>query len=208
MINGTYRVVAIGDLSPNPQNPNRQSKFVHRKLVESIREFGFTDPIIARRYKKGLQIIGGEHRWRVAQEMGMAEVPVIDIGVVADHVANRLSIVLNETRGQPDQDALSLLIQSIRDEGGDASLAVLPYSDAALADLLDEEVVHVDDTPPPPLDGPVKLKAIDVLSALELSPSDQQGIQAFIDGVRAWSRTRAPDAPTAWRDVLTRLALV
>jgi len=204
-IAGDYKVVAVDALQPNPRNPNRQSKFVHKKLLESIREFGFTDPIIVRKRGAGYEIIGGEHRWRAAQSLGMEKVPILDIGPVPDHVANRLMIVLNEMHGQSDQDALAALIQDVKATGGDALLAVLPYTEAQLADFLDEEPVPVDDDVPPPPSGPVKLKASDVLSALELPASDQKGIIAFMEGLREWSRTRPPKAPPVWQGILELL---
>ena len=202
---GEYKIIAVDALQPNPRNPNRQTKFVHKKLLESIREFGFTDPIIVRKHGAGYEIIGGEHRWRAAQSLGMGEVPILDIGPVPDHVANRLMIVLNEMHGQSDQDALAALIQDVKAAGGDALLAVLPYTEAQLADFLDEEPVPVDDDAPPPPTGPVKLKAADVLAALELPSSDQRGIVAFIDGLREWARTRPPKAPPAWQGILELL---
>ncbi len=206
VVSGSYRLVPVDDLEPNPKNPNRQSKYTHKKLVQSIKDFGFTDPVIVRRIGSRMQIVGGEHRWRAAQDLGMPEIPVIDLGPIAEHEASRLMIVLNETRGQPDQDALAALIQGIRDEVGEGGLSVLPYSEAQLADFLDEDpVVPVAEDEPVAPQGPVKLKPADLLAVLELRAADQAGLQQLLDGLRTWARSRAPDAPPAWQGLLERL---
>jgi len=49
----------------------------HKSLVASIRENGIVQPIVARRFDGGYEIIAGERRWRAAQEAGLKSVPVI-----------------------------------------------------------------------------------------------------------------------------------
>ena len=49
----------------------------HKSLVASIRKSGIIQPIVARRYDGGYEIIAGERRWRAAQEAGLKSVPVI-----------------------------------------------------------------------------------------------------------------------------------
>jgi hypothetical protein len=205
-IRGKYLTVPVEDLQPNPRNPNRQSKLVKDALIESIRQHGFTDPIVARRLPGGeLEIIGGEHRWRAAQTLGMTEVPVIDIGDVPDYMANLHMVALNELKGTHDQDALAAILQDAKEQGGDAALVVIPFSEAQWAELLDEEPVPVDDDAPPPPAGPMKLKATDIMAVLELSASDQAAVTQFIEGVRLWARTRPPKAPPAWQGILEQL---
>jgi len=83
--------VAVGDLLPNPYNPNRQSEHDFELLLRSMEEDGFTQPILAvritqehlgdavfSRYAIGDQvIIDGEHRWSAASKLGHKEVPVV-----------------------------------------------------------------------------------------------------------------------------------
>ncbi|HET6490220.1 MAG TPA: ParB/RepB/Spo0J family partition protein [Syntrophales bacterium] len=49
----------------------------HKSLVISIRKSGIIQPIVARRFDGGYEIIAGERRWRAAQEAGLKNVPVI-----------------------------------------------------------------------------------------------------------------------------------
>ncbi len=49
----------------------------HKSLVISIRKSGIIQPIVARKFDGGYEIIAGERRWRAAQEAGLKNVPVI-----------------------------------------------------------------------------------------------------------------------------------
>jgi len=49
----------------------------HKSLVISIRKSGIIQPIVARKFDGGYEIIAGERRWRAAQEAGLKDVPVI-----------------------------------------------------------------------------------------------------------------------------------
>jgi ParB family transcriptional regulator, chromosome partitioning protein len=48
-----------------------------RELADSIKEQGIVQPLIVRERDGGLELIAGERRWRAAQSLGLAEVPVI-----------------------------------------------------------------------------------------------------------------------------------
>lgn len=122
-------VVRVEDLVPNPWNPNRMDGEMFRKELASIKQFGFVNPIIARRFGRQVQIIDGEHRWRAAKELGMTEVPVTLIDGLSDADAKQLTIVLNETRGRADADLLGALLKDLLAEGVPKAdlLDVLPF---------------------------------------------------------------------------------
>jgi hypothetical protein len=83
--------VPVADIKGNPWNPNRQSEHEFELLRRSIREDGFTQPVVCVRVSaedrkddrfKGYQvgdvmIVDGEHRWRAAAEEGYDEIPVV-----------------------------------------------------------------------------------------------------------------------------------
>jgi hypothetical protein len=61
---------------PDSENPNEMDQGEFDLLVENIREVGFIDPITVIPLASGnYGIIGGEHRWRAAQAVGMREIP-------------------------------------------------------------------------------------------------------------------------------------
>jgi ParB-like chromosome segregation protein Spo0J len=210
-LNGTSRVISVDLLRENPKNPNRQSKFIFSKMLDSIREFGFVDPVDVRSgdqngpFKDGqYEVIGGHHRLKAAIALGMAEVPVNDLGNLSDIVANRLLIVLNETRGAADQDALAALVRDIREEGGDEAIQVLPFTDAQLADLLDDlgdAHVDEDDTEDEEADDSRKLKAADVAALLEMAGMSQADLTKFFTSIRKWSHGRDDVSTPAWEDL-------
>ena len=64
-------------LIPNNWNPNSMSADEYQLLKEHILEDGFLDPITARDNNDGtFTITNGEHRWRVAKDIGLEMVPV------------------------------------------------------------------------------------------------------------------------------------
>jgi ParB-like chromosome segregation protein Spo0J len=123
-------------LTPNPWNPNRMDDFMFRKEIESIKAFGFVVPIVVRSVPSGLEIIDGEHRWRAAQQLKLERIPIWDLGRISDVDAKQLTIVLNETRGQPDKDKLAALIRDLQiSEPTHALMTVLPFTEQAFAEL-------------------------------------------------------------------------
>jgi len=69
----------------------------HRSLVASVRKSGIIQPIVARKFDGGYEIIAGERRWRAAQEAGLKSVPVI-IRDAGDQDAAVFSLIENLLR--------------------------------------------------------------------------------------------------------------
>lgn len=138
MIN-EVRVVPSASLRPNPWNPNQQSEFMFERARLSIREFGFVDPVTVRRVPgvDGFEVVDGEHRWRAAKLEGLADIAIVDLGEIPDHVAKRLTIALNEISGEPDTNKLAELIAGLHMELGDEGMAALPYTADDIKRMLD-----------------------------------------------------------------------
>ena len=66
-------MVPIGTIHPYGNNPRDNKKSVD-KVAESIREFGFLQPIVCD--EKGI-ILAGHTRYRAAEKLGLPQVPVI-----------------------------------------------------------------------------------------------------------------------------------
>jgi len=69
----------------------------HKSLVASVRKSGIIQPIVARKFDGGYEIIAGERRWRAAQEAGLKNVPVI-IRDAGDQDAAVFSLIENLLR--------------------------------------------------------------------------------------------------------------
>lgn len=133
------RLIPHAKLHPNPWNPNRMDERTLAAERESIATFGFVDPVTVRPHpdKKGhFQIIDGEHRWKVLGEAKpKPEVPCIVLDL-PDTTARKLTIVLNETRGQADTALLSSLLGELKDELGDDLGVGLRWSEKELDSIL------------------------------------------------------------------------
>lgn len=71
--------VATHLVVPSPLQP--RTRFIEApldELVESIRQHGIIQPLIARPVDGKLELIAGERRWRAAVKLGLATVPVIE----------------------------------------------------------------------------------------------------------------------------------
>ena len=136
---GEDQVVPVESVRPNPWNYNVQTPEIFGKLLQSMRQFGFTQPIVARQTTTGIEIIDGEHRWRAARELGMKKVRVLNLGAVDDARAKQLSVIFNELGGRPDEVRLAELLREVTQDGVsvDDLLAVMPYSAAELDMLLE-----------------------------------------------------------------------
>jgi ParB family chromosome partitioning protein len=89
-------------LDPNPHQPRQglgEENLEH--LKESIREHGVLQPIVVRRRGERYQVIAGERRFRAAQGLGLAEVPVV-VREVPDEQMLELALVENLQREDLD----------------------------------------------------------------------------------------------------------
>jgi ParB family chromosome partitioning protein len=136
--------IKVDQLVPNPWNPNKMSDEMLRKEIDSIKEFGFVDPIHCRGMGESIQIIDGEHRWKAAKMLGMEEIPCIMLDV-DDTVAEQLTIVLNDLRGKPDEAKLAALVRDLSTRRSMLDLErVLPYKREKLAEMIAERKADFD----------------------------------------------------------------
>jgi ParB-like chromosome segregation protein Spo0J len=131
------RLYPYSEFHPNSWNVNHMNAFQYAKLLESITEYGFTDPILARTcvLHGDLEIIGGKHRWNAAGDLGLTELPAV-VKDMDDRTARKLSLIDNELHGQADPKALGDLLKDLL-EGDDVEdmLKGLPYTDDILKSL-------------------------------------------------------------------------
>jgi len=92
------REVALTRIVPSPLQPRKDfSEEALTELVDSIRQHGIIQPLIVREIGGRYEIIAGERRWRAAQELGLAEVPVI-LRTANDLEVLELSLIENLQR--------------------------------------------------------------------------------------------------------------
>lgn len=92
------RELDIDLLEPNRFQPRQTFSEVRLdELAQSIRTHGFIQPIVVRRAGDRYQIIAGERRWRAAQRLGLARVPVM-VKSVSDDKLLEVSLIENIQR--------------------------------------------------------------------------------------------------------------
>ncbi len=90
--------VALDRIRPCPFQPRKDfSPEALRELADSIKEQGIVQPLIVRKRDGLLELIAGERRWRAAQLLGLAEVPVI-LRQADDRAVLELALIENLQR--------------------------------------------------------------------------------------------------------------
>jgi len=90
--------VPLTKVRPSPHQPRKDfSPEALKELADSIREQGIVQPLIVREQADHFELIAGERRWRAAQLLGLAEVPVI-LRVADDRAVLELALIENLQR--------------------------------------------------------------------------------------------------------------
>lgn len=132
--------LALVELDPralhaNPWNPNAMTERQLAAERESIELHGFVDPVTVRPHGRGYEIIDGEHRVRVARELGLERVPAVVLEIDDDTTARRLTLALGN-HGNPEDRALRELLNDLQPILGDDLALGLPFTEGELAGLL------------------------------------------------------------------------
>src|SRR5204862_7691195 len=86
----TYRETA--SVKPDPRNARTHPKRQVDQIIASIREFGFTNPILVD--PEGV-VIAGHGRLLAAKAMGLAEVPTIELAGLSEAQKRALRLADN-----------------------------------------------------------------------------------------------------------------
>lgn len=90
--------VALDRIRPCPFQPRKEfTAEALRELADSIREQGIVQPLIVRERNGHFELIAGERRWRAAQIVSLAEVPVI-VREADDRAVLELALIENLQR--------------------------------------------------------------------------------------------------------------
>jgi ParB family chromosome partitioning protein len=92
------RRISLDRIRPCSLQPRKKfSEEALRELADSIREQGIVQPLIVREHNGYFELIAGERRWRAAQLVGLAEVPVI-VREADDRAVLELALIENLQR--------------------------------------------------------------------------------------------------------------
>ena len=133
-LNITY--VSPKDIKPNSYNPNRQSDRDFELLLKSMKEDGFTQPVIVQKSTK--EIVDGEHRWRASQALNMDKIPVVFVEMTDEQ--RRVSTLRhNRARGSEDIQLTAQVMRDLEKLGAlDWAQDTLMLSDVEVNRLLED----------------------------------------------------------------------
>lgn len=180
-----YRAPA--DLKPYERNSRTHSRAQVEALSRSIREYGFTNPILLD--EDGV-IIAGHGRLQAAQALGMEQVPTITLTGLSE--AQRRALVLADNRialdAGWDVEMLRVELADLRSDGFDLSLT--GFSLEELDNLLApaEDAKDPDDAPALPAEAVSKPGDVYVMGAHRLIVGDSTDVgvlHRLMDGAMA-----------------------
>ena len=128
----TVEQVPTDYLFPDPANPRRISNRELESLTRSLHEFGFVQPVLAR--KSDNVIIGGHRHLVAARRLGWKTVPVIFLDLSVEK-SRLLNLALNKISGEWDQELLARMLADLKPIA-DIDLSLSGFSEEELGKLL------------------------------------------------------------------------
>lgn len=127
--------ISIDKLLPYARNSRTHSEEQIAQIAASIKEFGFTNPILL---DKDMGIIAGHGRLAAARKLGLTILPCIKLGHLSENQKKAYIIADNKLAINAgwDDEMLKLELENLRDIDFDTSLT--GFSDEEIADLLVE----------------------------------------------------------------------
>ena len=174
--------VKTADLIPYANNPRKNDAAVD-KVAESIREFGFKNPIIV---DSNNEIIAGHTRLKAAEKLGMEEVPTIKAEDLTPEQVKAFRIADNKTHEFAEWD-----MDLLREELDGVNLFT-GFDEDELREILDNvkfsEVEEDDFDPTPPEEPKSKLGDIYQLGRHRLmcgDSTDRAAVERLMNGNKA-----------------------
>jgi DNA modification methylase len=129
-----YSARAIETLTPYESNARTHTAAQVKQIAESIREFGWTNPVLIDEQNR---VIAGHGRIEAAKSLGLSDVPCIVIDGLTDAQRRALVIADNQLAINAgwDTDTLTAEIAALRDDG--FALDLLGFDEAYLDELLE-----------------------------------------------------------------------
>ena len=166
-------MVNVHDLKLDPKNPRTMSTHDFETLKESLKSYGFVQPLVVN--KRTMIICGGNQRSRAAVALGMTKVPVIWVDL-DDKRAATLSIGLNKIAGEFDTDMLAELVLTLDED----LLSLTGFTDEELTNLSSDP--FDDEKEPKPKMRKYSLEELRTL-AKGIYPAEADRILDFLDVV-------------------------
>jgi ParB-like nuclease family protein len=126
---------AVADLVPYARNARTHSEAQIDQIVASIREFGFTNPILV----DGNDIIAGHGRLRAAIKLGLDKVPCLELSGLSEAQKHAYIIADNKLALNAGWDLELLAAELTSLEVSDIDMNAIGFDAAELKELLDDD---------------------------------------------------------------------
>lgn len=171
---------SVDDLIPYVNNSRTHSEEQVTQVASSIKEFGFTNPILL---DGESGIIAGHGRLMAAKKLGMTEVPTIELSHLSEAQKKAYVIADNKLALNAgwDNEILALELKDLADLGYDLGLTGFdPDEIEALNPVqLNEGLTDDDEAPPIPLEPKTKLGDIYKMGKHRLMCGDSTSVDAI-----------------------------
>ncbi len=150
---GEVQQLPIGAVKPNGWNPNAMSTSTYESLKFGLSSEGWLSSqalLVWESDETGAQqmrIIDGEHRHRVATDLGFKVAPMVLLKGLSESRAKALTVAMNNRRGTFDETSLGELLRDIQFDVPDLGLAVGMSSDQLMSFLADVAPIDLDNLP-------------------------------------------------------------
>jgi len=158
VISSEIEKVKAAELIPYARNSRTHSDEQVQQIASSIKEFGFTNPVLI---SEGNDIIAGHGRLLAAQLLGIDEVPCIRLAHLNEQQRKAYVIADNKLALNAgwDSDLLALELGELKD--GEFDLSLTGFTEDELAALLIAEQVEGltdEDAAPEPEENPISVE--------------------------------------------------
>ncbi len=179
---------SIDELIPYVRNARTHSDSQVAQIAASIKEFGWTNPILIDGDKG---IIAGHGRLLAARKLGMDKVPVIELSHLSETQKKAYIIADNKLSLNAgwDDELLGIELEELKGDGFDLSLT--GFDDTELSDLTLEEktgLTDEDEVPEVPEIPVARLSDIWTLGNHRLmcgDSTDKESVELLMDGQKA-----------------------
>jgi ParB-like chromosome segregation protein Spo0J len=171
-----FLTVPVGRLRKNPWNTNRVSPEGEAKIRKSIERNGLFKPVLVRTVagEPGYEIIGGEHRWEQAIELGHTDVPICNLGDISELQAKEIGVIDNARYGADDTLSFSELLRELGNI--DDLQEFLPYGSADLDAIFSATNIALDDLE---LHDPLPGDEVDLPEEEAFKPAKTHNVMRF-----------------------------
>ena len=129
--------ISLLQIAPYSKNALTHSEEQISQIAESIREFGFTNPILIDQHN---ELIAGHGRLEAAKVVGLETVPAVRLADLTEQQVKALRIVDNQLALNAGWDLDFLAAEIVELEADDFNLDLLGFDDDFLAGLLPDQM--------------------------------------------------------------------